>query len=146
MFKTRDLITELAMPLLFAGIAVFVIFDARSMRSESVFPTMVAAVLLACSVYWMGEIFIRRKKLINIEGLNIKKMLVTLAALAVYVLVLRRLGYVISTLLLVGFIIRALGYKNYPVLVLCSILTVGAVFLLFKVLLGVPLPLLLLDF
>ena len=146
MIRARHLIIELAMPAALCALAVFVLLDARDMGTEAVFPTMTAAVLLACSIYWIVEILVRQKRVINTADLNPWKVLMVFAALAVYVLLLRHIGYIAATLLLVGYTVRALGYKNYPVLVLCSVLTVGAIFFIFKVLLSVPVPLFLFDF
>jgi hypothetical protein len=146
MIKARHLIIELAMPVALCALAVFVLLDARDMGTEAVFPTMVAAVLLACSIYWIVEILVRQKRVITTEDLNPLKVPMIFAALVVYVLLVRRIGYIAATLLLVGYTVWALGYKNYRALILCSVLTVGAIFFIFKVLLHVPLPLFFFDF
>ena len=65
-----------------------------------------------------------------------------IAALAAYVLLLEIAGYVICTFVLVAFIIRFLGYTNWKVILLCSAATVAATYVIFGVLLSVPLPML----
>ena len=61
-------------------------------------------------------------------------------------IMLKKIGYIIDTFALCFFIIRSLGYKKTGVTLLCSALAVACVFFIFKVLLSVPLPMILLDF
>ena len=71
---------------------------------------------------------------------------ITLLALVIYVFLLKKIGYIIDTFILCFFVIRSLGYKKTGVTLLCSALAVACVFFIFKVLLSVPLPMILLDF
>ena len=107
---------------------------------------MSAGVLLLCAVYLFVEILIKHQQVVKLEGVNLKMVGVTLLALAVYVFLLKKIGYIIDTFALCFFIIRSLGYKKTAVTLLCSALAVACVFFIFKVLLSVPLPMILLDF
>lgn len=140
----KQLMIELAMPIVFMLVAVYVIVKAIPM--ESVFPIMSAGVLLLCAVYLFVEILIKHQQVVKLEGVNLKMVGVTLLALAVYVFLLKKIGYIIDTFALCFFIIRSLGYKKTGVTLLCSALAVACVFFIFKVLLSVPLPMILLDF
>ena len=138
----KQLMIELAMPIVFMLVAVYVIVKAIPMESEGVFPIMSAGVLLLCAVYLFVEILIKHQQVVKLEGVNLKMVGVTLLALAVYVFLLKKIGYIIDTFAL----IRSLGYKKTGVTLLCSALAVACVFFIFKVLLSVPLPMILLDF
>lgn len=147
----KQLMIELAMPIVFMLVAVYVIVKAIPMESEGVFPIMSAGVLLLCAVYLFVEILIKHQQVVKLEGVNLKMVGVTLLALAVYVFLLKKIGYIIDTFALCFFIIRSLGYKKPElqktgVTLLCSALAVACVFFIFKVLLSVPLPMILLDF
>lgn len=142
----KQLIIELAMPIVFILVSLYVIVDARSMGSEGTFPTMVAGLLILCSIYIIGEILMKKKQVVKLEGLNLPMVGLTLLALIVYVLLLKKIGYIIDTFILCAFIMRSLGYKKYGIIAICSLLAVLAVFVIFKVLLAVPLPMIFLDF
>ena len=127
----KQLIIELAMPIVFALVSVYVIVKAIPMESEGVFPIMSAGVLLACAVYLFVETLIKQKAVVKLEGVNLPMVGLTILALVLYVVLLKRIGYLIDTFLLCAFIMRFL---------------VAGTFFVFKVLLSVPLPMIFLDF
>ena len=128
----KQRIIELAMPAAFILMAAYVAVQSLSMGSEGIFPMMSAGVLFLCAV--------------NLQGVNLKMVGITLLALLVYVFLLKKIGYVIDTFLLCAFIIRSLGYRKYGMIAVCSAVAVAAVFVIFKVVLSVPLPMIILDF
>ena len=142
----KQLMIERAMPIVMILVSIYVIVKSQAMGSEGVFPTMSAAVLLISSIYIMGETIMKKKQVVKLEGVNLPMVGVTLLALVVYVLLLKKIGYILDTFILCAFIMRALGYKKYPIIIVCSLAAVLAVFVIFKVLLSVPLPMILLDF
>ena len=142
----KQLIIELAMPIVFALVSVYVIVKAIPMESEGVFPIMSAGVLLACAVYLFVETLIKQKAVVKLEGVNLPMVGLTIPALVLYVVLLKRIGYLIDTFLLCAFIMRFLGYKKLGVIGICSLAAVAGTFFVFKVLLSVPLPMIFLDF
>ena len=88
----------------------------------------------------------KREAIVKLEGVNLSMVGVTILALAAYVFLLKKIGYIIDTFLLCAFIIRSLGYKRFGIIALCSALAVAATFGVFKVILSVPLPMIFLDF
>lgn len=142
----KQLLIELAMPITFIIMGIYVMVTAMNMGSEGVFPIMSAGILLLCAVYLMFEILKKQKAVVKLEGVNLKMVGLTLLILMVYVFLLKKIGYVIDTFLLCVFIIRSLGYKKYPIIALCSVIAVAVTFVIFKVVLSVPLPMILLDF
>ena len=142
----KQLIIELAMPIVFALVSVYVIVKAIPMESEGVFPIMSAGVLLACAVYLFVETLIKQKAVVKLEGVNLPMVGLTILALVLYVVLLKRIGYLIDTFLLCAFIMRFLGYKKLGAIGICSLAAVAGTFFVFKVLLSVPLPMIFLDF
>ena len=142
----KQLIIELAMPIVFALVSVYVIVKAIPMESEGVFPIMSAGVLLACAVYLFVETLIKQKAVVKLEGVNLPMVGLTILALVLYVVLLKRIGYLIDSFLLCAFIMRFLGYKKLGVIGICSLAAVAGTFFVFKVLLSVPLPMIFLDF
>lgn len=139
-------IQELIMPIFFAVVSITVMIMSRSFGEEGTFPTMVAVIMLLCSIYIAIETIVKKEMVVNVEGLHLGKVLLAFGILIVYTLVLKTCGYIISTFFLCAFIVRALGYKNIVWTLACSLLTVIVTFVIFKVLLTVPLPMILLDF
>ncbi|MGN0372966.1 MAG: tripartite tricarboxylate transporter TctB family protein [Enterocloster sp.] len=142
----KQLMIELAMPVVFILAAIYIIVKAIPMKSEGVFPIMSASVLLLCAIYLLIEVLVKKEKIVKLEGVNLPMVGVTLLALVIYVVLLKKIGYIIDTFLLCVFIIRSLGYKKIGVIIMCSALAVAATFFIFKVLLSVPLPMVFLDF
>lgn len=142
----KQLIIELVMPIVFALISIYIIVKAIPMEGEGVFPIMSAGVLLICAAYLFFETLVKKEEVVKLEGVNLGKVGITLLALIVYVVLLKKIGYIIDTFLLCVFIIRSLGYKKIGITVLCAALAVCATFFVFKVLLSVPLPMIFLDF
>jgi hypothetical protein len=68
------------------------------------------------------------------------KVVLLLAALAVYVSVLDAAGYPVATLLLVLFMLRRLEPRPWPVALGIAALAAGGSYVLFAIWLGVPLP------
>ncbi len=142
----KQLLIELAMPVVFILAAIYIIVKAIPMEGEGIFPIMSAGVLLICAVYLFFETLVKKEVIVKLEGVNLVMVGITLLALVVYVVLLKKIGYIIDTFLLCVFIIRSLGYKKIGITVLCAALAVAATFFVFKVLLSVPLPMIFLDF
>lgn len=142
----KQLLVELSMPVVFILAAIYIIVKALPMEGEGVFPIMSAGVLLICAVYLLFEALVKKEVIVKLEGVNLGMVGVTLLALVVYVVLLKKIGYIIDTFLLCVFIIRSLGYKKIGFTVLCAAMAVAVTFIVFKVLLSVPLPMIFLDF
>ena len=142
----KQFLIELAMPVVFILAAIYIIVKAIPMEGEGVFPIMSAGVLLICAVYLLFETLVKKAVIVKLEGVNLVMVGVTLLALIVYVILIKKIGYVIDTFLLCVLMIRSLGYKTIGVTVMCAVLAVAATFFVFKVLLSVPLPMIFLDF
>lgn len=137
---------ELAMPIVFILAGIYIIVKAIPMEGEGVFPIMSAGVLLICAVYLLLEVLKKREIIVKLEGVNLPMVGITLLALIIYVFLLKKIGYIIDTFILCVFIIHSLGYKRIGITAVCAALAVMATFVVFKILLSVPLPMIFLDF
>jgi len=63
-----------------------------------------------------------------------------IVGLILYILILRWLGYLLSTGLLITYVISILGYKKRKQIIVVAIVSTVVLYLIFKILLGVPLP------
>ena len=138
----KQLLLELFMPVVFIAVSIYFIVASIPMGSEGTFPLICSVLQLITAIYLMIKVFVKHETVIRLEGLNVKKALLTVVALVLYILVLDKIGYCLSTFLLVGFIIWFLGYRNWKIILLCAALTVAATYVIFGVLLHVPLPML----
>jgi putative tricarboxylic transport membrane protein len=106
------------------------------------FYTGLVICFLAIGVFVEGTISLKRgvKWKNPIAKVMWWKPLIAMAAVVVYALVLNVFGYIITTTLLVGFLLRAIEPQKWVVVVIGSIITALATHLLFKVWLGTQLP------
>jgi hypothetical protein len=97
---------------------------------------------LAIGVFVQGTISLKRgtKWKNPIAKVMWWKPLIAMIAVVVYALVLSSVGYIISTTLLVGFLLRAIEPQKWVVVIAGSIVTALTTYLIFKVWLGTQLP------
>jgi len=76
----------------------------------------------------------------KIEGLKWQKSLLVLAALAAYVLLLKPLGFSLSTALFVGLLLRAIQPQKWAVVIAGGLAAAAGSFLVFEVWLQAQLP------
>lgn len=142
----KEYAVELAMPAVMAVIAVIVILTSYDMGSEGVFPRLIAWLLLIGVAVTVGETLVKKQKTVDFKNLRVGRVFVLLAVTVAYILLLNRIGYFLDTFLLAVITMRLLGYRSWWKMGLSSLATVMVVFIIFKVILKVPLPLLFLDF
>jgi hypothetical protein len=107
-------------------------------------PFMTGSVLCLLSLFGFLSATIRRKQGEKwksiLKGLYWRKPLITMCILLVYSFLLTSLGFVLSTGLLVGFLLRVIIPQKWSVVVAGAILTPLFAYLVFKVLLKTELP------
>ena len=116
------------------------------MGSEGIFPTLSGGVLLLSAIYILADTVMKKRQVVNLEGVNLVMVLITVAALILYIVLLPKIGYIVDTFILGIFVIRSLGYKKIGITLLCSGIAVLVTFFVFKILLAVPLPMIFLEF
>ncbi len=63
-----------------------------------------------------------------------------LAGLAAYIILMEWLGFVVNTVLLVTFLLKGVERERWPMTLLIAVLTTAALYIIFRVLLGIKLP------
>lgn len=86
----KQRIIELAMPAAFILMAAYVAVQSLSMGSEGIFPMMSAGVLFLCAVYLLFQTLKKQQAVVNLQGVNLKMVGITLLALLVYVFLLKK--------------------------------------------------------
>ncbi len=100
----------------------------------------------ACTLSLIGFVAASRKKKAGekwkrvLRGFSWEKPLITMGALLVYAFVLNTLGFIITTALLVAFLLRAIIPQKWSVVVSGAVLTPLIAYLVFQVCLKSQLP------
>lgn len=137
---------EICMPIVFFLIAIYIFVTAQGLPGvEGVFPSMISVVMLLSSLTIFIKNLRNSKSVIDVAGINWLNIAKVAAALLVYIFIFDLLGYVLSTVLLGSFIVYSLGVKDIKNTLLYPLLIVVILFIVFKMLLNIPLPTLFLD-
>ncbi len=137
----KNKIIALTAPLAFLVFGVWIRVSTLSMtKRDSVFPNLVACMVIIVSLIDLVSVYRKTGLKNRFQGVNALKLFQCLAAMFLYVFLLKKIGFVIDTLLLTAFTMWVLDYRNYKILPLVSVLITAAVFFIFYYLLRVPLP------
>ena len=107
---------------------------------DATFPNLVAYVILVVSVIDFISVWRKKEHKAIFAGVNFLKLFECLAAMCLYVFLLKKIGFLIDTFLLTSFTMYALDYKNWKLLPVIAAIITAAVFGVFYGLLNVPLP------
>ena len=137
----KDKMIALSSPLVFLVFGLWIRFSTLSMtKRDSVFPNLVAYMVIIVSIIDFISVYRKSEHKNRFKGINVPKLFESLAAMFLYVILLKKIGFVVDTLFLTAFTMWVLDYRNYKRLPLISILITAAVFIIFYYLLKVPLP------
>lgn len=137
----KNKMIALASPLVFLVFGIWIRFSTLSMtKRDSVFPNLVAYMVIVVSMIDLISVYRKTEHKNRFKGVNTLKLFQCLAAMFLYVFLLKKIGFVIDTLFLTAFTMWVLDYRNYKILPLVSILITAVVFIIFYYLLNVPLP------
>lgn len=137
----KDKMIALTSPLAFLVFGIWIRFSTLSMtKRDSVFPNLVAYMVIIVSIIDLISVYRKMGHKNRFKGINTLKLFQCLAAMFLYVFLLKKIGFVIDTLFLTAFTMWVLDYRNYKILPLVSILITAVVFFIFYYLLNVPLP------
>ncbi len=127
--------------LMIIGAAVLIIGkDFRG--NDKYFPIIIGAGMVITAIWMAWEDRKQDKACIDLTKINFAAVGITIVALAAYMALFRLIGYVLSTILLGISIILGLRYNNVKGAILWPTLMVLVVFVIFRILLKVPLPVL----
>ena len=142
--------SDLAAAVFIAGLAAFILFECRklpfgTMRvpQTAFFPAVLAVLLLIFSLVLLAQRFLhaeagRVPDQITEDGWV--RIGATLATMAVFAFVLERLGFLLSTFVLMILLLRAIESQSWLKVIGIALTTALAAYAIFGWLLGIPLP------
>lgn len=141
MKKDADKILEFVFAFVFMAIGIFVFMVGRTYRgNDKYFPMIVGGLTLVAAIWIFLEDIKSKKSCFDLSKVNLLSVGVACAAMLVYYLLFRRIGYIFSTLLLGIAVLAGMRYKNKLGTILYPAIMVAVLFVVFKVLLKIPLP------
>jgi len=132
----------LSLILIILSIIVF-IESLRLPKIPSYFPRLLSILLLITAVILTMSALRRRGKevkKVKKKEYNYYQLGAVVGSLILYILILRWLGYLLSTGLLIIWLISTSGYPKRKQIIIISIIAVVALYIIFKLILNVPLP------
>jgi putative tricarboxylic transport membrane protein len=139
----KDFFVSIAF-ILFSG---FVFLQSFSFPEEaSLFPQIFSGLLAFLSVILLiGSLMKKKNEEDDVDNKVTKKSdyrgaISIVLGLFIYAFVLDFFGYIISTFLLVAYVVSVLGYRNIKNTIVTSVISVCCVYVVFKIILGVRLP------
>lgn len=133
--------TEAAMPLTFMLLAVVTfLYTLGIPKDDGMFLKLIAIIIFVTAVGILYFTLKEKKNTVNLEGADVRKVIVTIIILGLYTVSLKWVGYIAATFLLGVFTIRFLNYKFWPAIIGFSALVTALSYGVFQMLLGVPLP------
>ena len=132
---------EMSMPILFIllGIAAYA-YAMTIPKEDGMFLKIIALIMIVTSAAILYFVLREQKNVVNMEGVDLKKVIVTVIVLCAYALVLEFAGYLAATFVLAVFTIRYLNYKKWAIILGFAIFVTLLTYGIFYGLLSVPLP------
>jgi len=124
--------------LLFSGFVFVKAFDFPD--EAAYFPKLFSVVLGILAILLLISALYRKNSESAITRVNYANTIYIVLGLIAYALVLKVLGYIISTGLLVLYVIYVLGYRKIKYMILVSVIGVLFAYVVFGIFLNVPLP------
>lgn len=134
-------IIGLVCPVSFLAFGVYILLESQRFKStDKIFPTMVAVLMIAISLIQL-LVDLRKKKHKNVfAGNNVLRVAGYAVVLMLYAYLLKKIGYVLDTIWLTAFTLYALDYRKWKGLVIIPAAATACLYVIFKILLKVPLP------
>jgi putative tricarboxylic transport membrane protein len=140
--KWLDLILSLFSIVMFVG--VFVLSASfpephEAQLGASVFPRIIAIILAVVSIY-IAFSSMKKKTQATVKIDNATKVFISFLILLLYGLFLKKVGFIILTPIFIAALLFLMRFSSVLINILTSILTTAGIYIVFKVLLSVPLP------
>ena len=117
----------------------------RSMGREGDFPAVISIAMIVTSAACFALRLRAAEDIIDLTGMNLKMVLITAAVIAAYILLIEHIGYLIASTLLAMSVMRLLGYRRLLISAGVAASAAGLCFVVFRILLAVPLPVVFLN-
>lgn len=144
---------DLGPALLWIALGLFVSVKSLSLdlgRPETpgpgMFPFLVGITLIFCTLpIFLSAILSAKNKTVQAEEsvwreIDFTKIIIVVASMAIYALILEKIGYLLSAFLVLLVLFRSIGSRKWSSSILIALLTTILTYLFFSVLLGVELP------
>ena len=142
--------SNVAISLILIGLAGFILLQSRNLAVGSLrapqtafFPTTLATLLLIFSVILLAQTLLKgevRRGPDNVVAEGWIRIGATLATMVGFALALERLGFLLTTFLLMVLLLRAIESQRWPKVVAIALMTALISYAIFGWLLGIPLP------
>lgn len=138
---TKNKLVSLLSPVAFLLFGIWIKVSTLSMnKRDATFPALVSYVIIVISVIDLISELRKAEHKDRFRDTNLLRVLMCLAAMFLYVFLLKKIGFFLDTVLLGAFIMWALGYRQYKILAPAAVGIAAVVFGVFYGLLHVPLP------
>ncbi len=105
----------------------------------AVFPRIVVLVLAVVGVYIFAQAM-GKKNNATVDINNAQKVILSFFILLLYGLFLKKIGFIILTPIFIAVLLFLMRFSNVVINLLTSMLTTAGIYIIFKILLSVPLP------
>ena len=138
---SKNKLVSLLCPLVFLAFGIWIKVSTLSMaKRDRMFPSLVSYLIIICAAIDFISEWRKLDHKDRFKGVNFVRLIACVAALFLYVFLIKKIGFFLDTLILCIFLMRLLGYKRWVVLIPAAIGITAAVFGVFWGLLNVPLP------
>jgi hypothetical protein len=143
-FKVRwlDLLLGILSIVLLVGVFVLSASFPKPHEAQlgaAVFPRIVALILAVVGVY-IAFRALEKKSNATVDINNAKKVFLSFLILLLYGLFLKKVGFIILTPIFIVALFALMKFSNIVINLLTSILTTAGIYIVFRILLSVPLP------
>lgn len=138
---SRNKIASLLISTVFFILGIYFVVVGRTYRGEDkYFPMIIGGLLILTCIWMFLEDLFSKEDGIDLSKINFLAVGASIASMIAYVLLFRRIGYILSTILLGAGVILGLRFPKKIIAVLAPTIMVAIIFAIFKYILSVPLP------
>ena len=138
---TKNKLVSLLSPAAFLLFGIWIKLSTLSMsKRDATFPSLVSYVIIVISIIDLISELRKAEHKDRFKDTSLLRVLACVAAMFLYVFLLKKIGFFLDTVLLGAFIMWVLGYQRYKILAACAVGIAAVVFGVFYGLLNVPLP------
>lgn len=129
-------------------VSIFFFLGAKGMEGDSgLFPKILSGLIFVLTCVELGEVLTNRiKESKKKEERSARKLMYIIVLSILYVVLIKPLGFVISTFLFLAASMKLLEVKNKKLAVLVPFITAAIIYVVFKILLKVQIPVGILGF
>lgn len=125
-------------------VSIFFFFSSSNFpRDSAAFPKVIALILTVLNTILLVQAFVKREKVKQKKEreriLPIRTIFTAILTIA-YILLVNIVGFILLTPIYIFIISSELGYRNKAISIIVALATTFTIYLVFKVVLGVPVP------